>query len=128
MEIGNQEFVYCADDEEYKVYCKKCDKLRMERFLKKCLKSQSHTISFRKRKKMISDHLIHINMSYYCEVCCRFVKPTCKYELFKSIIHKELDKCKHIKLTFKNPDIHSIDRAFYEYIIQHNKNMIKISL
>ena len=60
-------------------------------------------------------------MSYYCEVCYTFVKPTSKYKPFKSIIHKEIDKCKHMKLTIENPDINNIDRAFYEYVIQHKK-------
>ena len=26
-----------------------------------------------------------------------------------------------MKLTIENPDINNIDRAFYEYVIQHNK-------
>ena len=60
-------------------------------------------------------------MKDYCEVCHRFVKPTSKYKYFESKIQKEFDNCKHIKLTIKNPVINNIDRAFYEYIIQHNK-------
>ena len=51
-------------------------------------------------------------MSYNCEVCYRFVKPTSKYKHFISNIHKEFDKCKHIKITIENPDINNIDRAF----------------
>ena len=62
-------------------------------------------------------------MDYYCEVCNIFVKPRSKWKHFKSNIFKELDKCKHKKLTIGNPDINNIDRAFYEYIIQHKRNM-----
>ena len=38
MDIENQKFFYCADDEEYRVYCNICDKLRIERFYKNHLK------------------------------------------------------------------------------------------
>ena len=41
-------------------------------------------------------------MTYYCEVCDKFIKPKSKYKHFKSNIHKEFDKCKHIKLTIEN--------------------------
>ena len=60
-------------------------------------------------------------MDYYCEVCDIFIKPKSKYKLFKSITHKELDKCKHIKLTIENLDINDIDKTFYAFVIQHNK-------
>ena len=46
-------------------------------------------------------------MSYYCEMCYRFVKPTRKYKQFKSIFQKEFDKCKHINLTVENLDINN---------------------
>ena len=42
---------------------------------------------------------------------------------FKSNNHKQFDKCKHKELNFENPDISNIDRAFYDYIIHHNKNI-----
>ena len=43
MDIENQEVIYCADDDEYRVYCKICDKLCIEGFYKNHLKSQTHT-------------------------------------------------------------------------------------
>ena len=60
-------------------------------------------------------------MDYYSEVCDTCIKPKNKYKHFKSYFHKRLAKCKHIKLAMKNPDINSIDKPFYAYIIQHNK-------
>ena len=39
----------------------------------------------------------------------------------KSLSHKEFGKCRHIKLTIKNPDINKIDKIFYSYIIEYNK-------
>ena len=60
-------------------------------------------------------------MDYYCKKCNIFIRASGKYKLFWSITHDELDKCKHIKLTFQNPDKNDVDRAFYAYIIQHNK-------
>ena len=60
-------------------------------------------------------------MGYYCEVSDIFNKPKSKFKQFKSIIHNELHKCKHIKLRIENLDVDDINKAFYEYSIQHNK-------
>ena len=70
---------------------------------------------------MISKNLIKINMICYCDVCDKTIKLESKNNQFKSNIHKEFDKCKHIKLTIENPNINNIDEIFYEYIIEHNK-------
>ena len=43
MDSDNQEIIYCADDDEYRVYCAVCDKLCIERFYTNHLKSQTHT-------------------------------------------------------------------------------------
>ena len=42
-EKDNQEYFYCDDDREYRVYCNICDKLCIERFYKNHLKSQTHS-------------------------------------------------------------------------------------
>ena len=41
MDSDNYEVKYCADDNEYRVYCNFCDKLCIERFYKNHLKSQT---------------------------------------------------------------------------------------
>ena len=61
-----------------------------------------------------------IKMDYYFEVC---IKPKSKYEHFKSVILKELDECKQVKLTIENPYIKNVGKAFCEYIIEHNKKL-----
>ena len=61
-------------------------------------------------------------MEYYCEVCGIYIKPESKYKHLKSNTHKDFDKCKHMKLAIENPNINNIDRAFYEYNIQHSIN------
>ena len=61
-------------------------------------------------------------MDYFCKICDKFIKPKNKHKHIKSNTHKEFDKRKHIKFIMENPDINNVDRAFYEYIIQHNKN------
>ena len=58
-------------------------------------------------------------MDYYYEVCDIFIKPKSKQNHSKSKIHKELDRSKHIKLTIENLHINDVDKAFYEYIIEH---------
>ena len=100
---------------ENRVYCNFCDKFCIERFYKNHLKSQTHTNNIRKKI------LYKINMSCYCDVCDKTIKVKSKKNHLKSLSHKEFDKCKHIKLTIKNPDINKIDNAVYEYIIEHNK-------
>ena len=47
---NNYEVICCPEDEEYRLYCEICDKLRIERFYKNHLKSQTHTINFYKRQ------------------------------------------------------------------------------
>ena len=43
MDIENQEGIYYADDEEYRVYCNIFDKFRIEIYFTNHLKSGSHT-------------------------------------------------------------------------------------
>ena len=43
------EVIYCPEDDEYRVYCKICDKLCIERFHKNHPKSQTHTENIRKK-------------------------------------------------------------------------------
>ena len=52
MDSDNYEVIYCPEDDEIRVYCNICDKLRIERFYKKNhLKSQTHTNNTRKRQQ-----------------------------------------------------------------------------
>ena len=60
-------------------------------------------------------------MSYFCDVCDETVKLKSKSSHLKSLSHKEFDKCRHIKLTIKNPDINKTDNIFYSYNIEPNK-------
>ena len=59
MDIEIQEVIYCADDDEYRVYCDICDKLSIERFYKNHLKSQTHINNIRK----IENSLVFISTS-----------------------------------------------------------------
>ena len=60
-------------------------------------------------------------MSYCCDVSDKTVKLKSKSIHLNSLSHKEFDKCRHIKLTIKNPDIIKINEFFYSYVIEHNK-------
>ena len=60
-------------------------------------------------------------MDYYCEACDIFIKPESNKKHFISNTHKEFDKCKHIKLTMKNPNTNDVDEIFHAYIIEHNR-------
>ena len=50
---SNYEVVYCADDDEYRVFCETCDRLCIERYYKNHLKSGTHTNTFSKRQDSI---------------------------------------------------------------------------
>ena len=52
MDIENQEFIYCPEDDENRIYCDICDKLCIERYYKNHLKSQTHTNNFYKRRRL----------------------------------------------------------------------------
>ena len=60
-------------------------------------------------------------MSNYCNVCDKTLKLKSKSKNSKSIIHKEFDRFKQIKLTIKNPNINIVDEIFYANIFEHNK-------
>ena len=49
MNCDNQQVIYCEDG-DYRVFCKMCDKLSLERFYKNHLKSRTHTNNIRKRE------------------------------------------------------------------------------
>ena len=52
MGCKNQLVIYCADDDEYRVYCDVCDKLRIQRFYKNHLKSKTHLNNIRKIEQL----------------------------------------------------------------------------
>ena len=55
MDSDNQEIIYCADDDENRVYCEVCDKLSIERFYKNHLKSLTHTNNKHKRENQFKE-------------------------------------------------------------------------
>ena len=52
MDSENYEVIYCPEDDEYRVYCDICDKLYIERYYKKHLKSQTHININRKKEQL----------------------------------------------------------------------------
>ena len=52
MDSDNYEVIYCADDDEYRVYCEICNNLCIERFYKNYLKSQTHIKNIRQREQL----------------------------------------------------------------------------
>ena len=60
-------------------------------------------------------------MIYYCDVCDKTIKLKSKNKLFKTNIHKEFEKCKHLELCIENPNINAIDRKFCSRVIEQNK-------
>ena len=52
MDIENQQIIYCADDDEYRVYCDICDNICIERFYKNHLKSKTHINNIRNKQQL----------------------------------------------------------------------------
>ena len=50
MDFENQEAIYCEGDGEYRVHCKICDKLCIQRLYKNQLTSSTHTNNNRNNK------------------------------------------------------------------------------
>ena len=42
MDSDNQNKIYSADDDEYRIYCDVCDKVAVDRYFNNHLKSQTH--------------------------------------------------------------------------------------
>ena len=53
MDIENQEVIFFADDDEYRVYCEICDKLFIEKYYKNHLKSGTHINNLHRRQRLI---------------------------------------------------------------------------
>ena len=51
-------------------------------------------------------------MTHYCNICDEIIKLKSKNKHFKTIIHKELDKCKQIQLPIETLNINDIDEIF----------------
>ena len=51
MDSDTRQVIYC-EDEEYRVFCRICDNLCIERFYKNHLKSITHTNNIRKREQL----------------------------------------------------------------------------
>ena len=52
MDSDNQEIIYCADDNEYRIYCDNCDNLAIDRYYNNHLKSQTHLNKFHKSQRV----------------------------------------------------------------------------
>ena len=52
MDSENYDFIYCPEDDEYRVYCDICDKFCIERFYKNHLKSQTHINNIREIEQL----------------------------------------------------------------------------
>ena len=54
MDSDNQNKIYCAEDDEYWIYCGICDKFAIDRYYNNHLKSQTHIKNIRKRQQLIN--------------------------------------------------------------------------
>ena len=54
MDIEIQEVIYCADDDENRVYCEICDNLCIERYYKNHPKSGTHINKCHQRQRLIN--------------------------------------------------------------------------
>ena len=52
MFSDNQQIIFCADDDEYRVYCAICETLCIERFYKNLLESKTHINNIRKKQHL----------------------------------------------------------------------------
>ena len=52
MDGGNQEILYCEDDDEYRIYCEICDKLSSKTHFENHPKSGTHVNNTHKRQRL----------------------------------------------------------------------------
>ena len=60
-------------------------------------------------------------MRYFCDICLRDIKKKSKYSHLKSRSHQEIEKYKHIILSFKNVELKDVDEMLYLYMKDHSK-------
>ena len=65
---NNQKVIYCADDDEYRIWCNVCDKLCKERFHKNHFKSGTHISNIHKKRNFKT------NMNYYWDIYDKTIK------------------------------------------------------
>ena len=58
-EKDNYEDIYCADDDEFRVYCDICDKLCVERYYKNHLNSNTHINNNQRKRKSFQINLVN---------------------------------------------------------------------
>ena len=52
MDSDNQENIYCADDDGYRIHCDICDIIATDRYYNNRLKSQTHMKNFYKKQRL----------------------------------------------------------------------------
>ena len=57
MDSDNQEKIYCADDDEYRIYCDICDNLCIDRYYNNHLKSGTHINNVHKRHRINNENI-----------------------------------------------------------------------
>ena len=67
MDSDNQEIIYCAGDNEYRIYCDNCDNLAIDRYCNNHLKSQTHLNKFHESQRVNNSSTQH-------SLCCKFNK------------------------------------------------------
>ena len=67
-------------------------------------------------------------MRYCCNICLIDIKKKSKFSHLKSKAHKEIEKYKHIILSFKNVDIKDVDEILYLYMKDYNKKFTQYFL
>ena len=60
-------------------------------------------------------------MRYYCNIFLRDIKKKSKHSHLRSKSHKEVEKNKHMIISFKNIDIKDVDEILYLYMKDYNK-------
>ena len=64
-EKNNQEIIYCADDDKYRINCDICDNLGIERFYKNHPKSGTHINNIQKTQRLNNSSCFEHNKCVY---------------------------------------------------------------
>ena len=92
---------------------------------KNLLKSQTHTNKIRIKEQLNKwfQIILHLQIRVYIKFCDKTMKLKTKNKHFRSLTHKDFERCKQKNYTNRNPNFLDVSIIYNDYITNHNKKL-----
>ena len=115
-ENDSYEVIFCPEDDEYRIYCDICDKLRRGRYFKNHLISGTHTNNSYKK---ISKQSCDIKMHWRCDICDEVMYEEFRKIQLQSGFHKRLASSIIRNYIITKPQSNKIDDTIKKSLRSH---------